>query len=137
MQWACDCAEHVLHLYGNAIDERLMRALHVAREWKHGSASVGEARKAAVDAHAATREAVNPIAITVARCVGHAAATAHMADHCLGAAWYALRAVKAAGESIDAEMDWQNDQLPGEIADLVLSARSAAKFQRILQRKNP
>lgn len=130
MQWACDCAEHVLHLYGDAIDARLIHALDVAKQWIHGTASVGEARKAAVGAHAAARESANPAAIAVARCVGHAAATAHMADHCLGAAWYALRAVQAAGASIDAEMDWQNDQLPAEIADLVLSARSADKFQR-------
>lgn len=132
MQWACDCAEHVLHLYGDAIDERLMHALHVAREWKHGSASVGEARKAAVGAHAAAREAANPTAVAVARAVGHAAATAHMADHALGPALYALRAVKNAGKSVAAEMRWQNEQLPPEIKGLVLTARQAERFRKLL-----
>ena len=42
IQWACDCSEHVLPLFGNPIDDRLTNALHVAREWKQGDASVWE-----------------------------------------------------------------------------------------------
>jgi len=123
MQWACDCAEHVLPLFGERIDERLINALNVAKEWKQGHASVGDARKASVDAHAVARESSNPTAIAVARSVGHAVATAHMADHSLGPAWYALKAVKSAGKSIDAERQWQDEQLPSEIKELVLTAR--------------
>ena len=62
--------------------------------------------------------------IAVARSVGHAVATAHMADHSLGAALYALKAVKHAGKSVDAERKWQNEQLPSEIMELVLTAMS-------------
>ena len=47
--WACDCAEHVVHLFGETLDERLIHALHVAHEWKSGNASVGDAMKASVD----------------------------------------------------------------------------------------
>jgi hypothetical protein len=126
--WACDCAEHVLYLFGENVDERLKNALHVAKEWKLGSASVGDARKAAVGAHAVARESSNPTAIAVARSVGHAVATAHMADHSLGAAWYALKAVKNAGNSIDAERKWQDEQLPSEIKKLVLTARKTRKI---------
>ena len=46
-----------------------------------------------------------------------------MAVHSLGAALYALKAVKHAGMPIDAERDWQNKQLlqlPSEIVELVL-----------------
>ena len=43
--WACDCAENVLHLFGEMPDERLKNALHVAKEWKSGNASVGDAMK--------------------------------------------------------------------------------------------
>ena len=128
IQWACDCAEHVLHLYGEKIDERLKNALHVAKEWKQGNVSVGDARKAAVDAHAIAREASNPRAIAVARSVGHAIATAHMADHSLGAAWYALKAVKNTGKLIDAERKWQDEDLPSEIKELVLTARKSRKI---------
>jgi len=128
IQWACDCAEHVFHLFGENIDDRLKNALNVAKEWKQGNASVGDARKAAVDAHAVARESSNPMAIAVARSVGHAVATAHMADHSLGAAWYALKAVKNAGKSIDAERKWQDEQLPSEIKVLILTAWKIRKI---------
>ena len=128
IKWACDCAEHVLHLFGEKIDVRLINALNVAKEWKQGNASVGDARKASVGAHAVARESSNQTAISVARSVGHAVATAHMADHSLGAAWYALKAVKHAGESIDAERKWQDEQLPSEIKELVLTARKTRKL---------
>ncbi len=126
--WACDCSEHVLYLFGEKIDERLKNALKVADEWKQGNASVGDARKASVGAHAVARESSNPTAIAVARSVGHAVATAHMADHSLGAAWYALKAVKNAGKSTDAERKWQDEQLPSEIKELVLTARKSRKI---------
>jgi hypothetical protein len=128
MTWACDCSEHVLHLFGENIDERLKNALLVAKEWKQGNASVGDARKASVGAHAVAREVSNLTAIAVARSVGHAVATAHMADHSLGAAWYALKAVKHAGQSRDAERKWQDEQLPSEIKELVLFARISRKI---------
>ncbi|HUS99722.1 MAG TPA: hypothetical protein VMY59_05300 [Candidatus Thermoplasmatota archaeon] len=131
IQWACDCAEHVLPLFGENIDERLKNALQVAKEWRQGNASIGDARKAAVGVHAVAREASNPTTIALARSVGHAVATAHMTDHSLGAAWYALKAVKHAGESIDMERKWQDDQLPSEIKELVLIARENKKFKKI------
>jgi uncharacterized protein GlcG (DUF336 family) len=95
----------------------------VAVEWTRGKASVGDARRASREAIAAANESSSPTAIAVARSVGHAVATAHMADHSLGAAWYALKAVKNAGRSIDAQRKWQDEQLPSEIRDLVLTAR--------------
>lgn len=131
MQWACDCAEHVLPLVGETINERLTAALKVAKAWKQGNASVGDTRKAAVAAHAVAREASNPTAVAVARAVGHAAATAHMADHSLGSAWYALKAVKSAGKSVEVERKWQDEQLSSGIKDLAISARSNKKFSKI------
>jgi hypothetical protein len=126
--WACDCAENVLHLFGEIPDERLKNALHVANEWKSGNASVGDAMKASVAAHAVARESSHPVSIAVARSVGQAVATAHMADHALGAAWYALKAVKSAAQSPDAERRWQDEQLPPEIKDLILTARKSKKI---------
>jgi hypothetical protein len=124
IKWACDCAENVLPLFGKKLDGRLKNALFIAKEWAKGKATVGDARKASLQAIAAANESSNPAAIAVARCVGHAAATAHMADHSLGAALYALKAVKnSAGKSVDAERKWQNEQLPSEIKELVISAR--------------
>ena len=124
MQWGCDCAEHVLSLFGKEIDMRLKNAIIVAKEWIKGNASVGDARDASLEAHAVARESSNPTSLAVARSVGHAVATAHMADHSLGAALYALKAVKSASKSVDDERIWQNEQLPVEIKEIVLTAMS-------------
>lgn len=126
--WACACTGHVLHLVGEKTDERLIYALHVAEAWRAGNASVGDARKASVAAHTLARESSDPAAQAVARSAGHAVATAHMADHSLGAAWYALKAVNYAGGSGDAERKWQDEQLPPEIKDLILTARKIRKI---------
>lgn len=123
MAWGCACAGHILPLFGDVMDERLIHALFVAKEWERGNASVGEARKASVGCIAVANELSDPVAIAVARAVGHTVATAHMADHSLGPAWYALKAVRKAGMPIDEERKWQDDQLPPEIRELVLSAR--------------
>ena len=123
INWAGKCAGHVLPLYGDTPDKRLVNALLVAGEWEKGNATVGDARKAALDAIAVANESSNPVSIAVARAVGHAVATAHMADHSLGGALYALKAVKIAGKSVEAERKWQKEQLPPEILDLVLSVR--------------
>jgi len=128
IKWACKCSEHVLPLCGETVDERLINALLIAKEWSTGYAKVGDAMKASVSSHAAARESASPISIAVARSVGQAVATAHMADHSLGAAIYALKAVKFANKSIDAERKWQNEQLPSEIRELVLTARTEKDY---------
>jgi len=124
IRWARECSEHLLSLIEDNIDKRLINALYVAKEWEKEKVRVSEARNASVSAHAVARESPNPIIIAVARSIGHAVATAHMADHSLGAALYALKAVKNAAKSVDAERKWQNEQLPSEIRELVLTARS-------------
>jgi hypothetical protein len=86
-------------------------------------------KKAAFAAHAVARQAPNSAAVAVARSAGHAVATAHMADHSLGAALYALKAVKASGKSVDEERRWQETQLPTEVRELVLSALEADRFK--------
>jgi len=126
--WACDCAEHVVHLSGEIMDERLKYALVTARSWAQGNASTGDAMKASVAAHAVARGCSNPVSVGVARSVGQAVATAHMADHALGAAWYALKAVKNTGQSPEAERRWQDEQMPPGITDLVLTARKSRKI---------
>jgi hypothetical protein len=124
MIWACICAEHVLSLPGDTSDVRLTNALFIAREWAIGNKTAGEAMKASVGAHAAAREFTDPTSIAVARAVGQAVATAHMADHSLGAAFYALKAIANAGKSIETERKWQDEQLPPEIKEIVLTWHS-------------
>ena len=124
MNWAIKCSAHVLPLHDSEIDARLQNALDVAEEWENENIKTGEAMKASVAAHAVTRKSTDPLSIAVARSIGHTVATAHMADHSLGGALYALKAVKLSGKSIDEERDWQKEQLkqlPMEIEELVLT----------------
>ncbi|MBN1803488.1 MAG: hypothetical protein JW891_18405 [Candidatus Lokiarchaeota archaeon] len=123
MRWAIQCTEHVLPLLKDNIDDRLANALTIAKAWEKGKASVGDARKASIEAHTVARETINPIMVAIARAIGHAVATAHMADHSLGAALYALKAVKNAAKSVQAEREWQNEHLHPDIAELVLTNR--------------
>jgi hypothetical protein len=124
IKWACKCSEHVLPLICDEVDDRLIKALLIAKEWADDNAKAGDAMKASVSSHAVARETINPISAAIARSIGHAVATAHMADHSLGAAIYALKAVRFADKSIDVERKWQNDQLPSEIRELVLTTRT-------------
>jgi hypothetical protein len=126
MDWACSCAEHVLVLCDPSLEEGLKNALSVARDWKEGRATVGEAQKAAWKIHATARECSDPVSVAVARAVGHTVATAHMADHALGSALYALNAVKLAGLPPEMEKKWQLEQLSDEIRELVITSASPA-----------
>lgn len=125
--WAADCAEHVLHLFEQARPEdgRPRRAVEQARAWARGEITMTEARAAAVAAHGAARD-TSGAAREAARAAGHAVAVAHMADHELGAAAYAMRAVRAAtaeterDEAGRRECRWQRARLPDGIRDLVL-----------------
>jgi hypothetical protein len=122
IRWARECSEHVLPIIDSNPDQRLLYALHIAREWENEKVNTGEAMKASVNAHIVARESSVPANIALARSVGHTVATAHMADHAPGGALYALKAVKLAGKSVDEELDWQIrqlQQLPSEIAELV------------------
>ena len=126
--WAADCADHVLPLFNNRCpdDDRPARAIETARAWCRGEATVSEARAAAIAAHAAARDTADLVAREVARACGHAAATAHMADHELAAPYYAILAVRLssiaseAQEAGERERRWQRDQLPEAIRMLVL-----------------
>jgi hypothetical protein len=125
--WAADCAEHVLG-YFEAVrpdDDRPRRAIDLARAWAGGEVNMTEARTSAGHANAAARD-LRGAARHAGFAAAQAAAVAHVAAHELGAAAYAIKAVRAAaldGEAETAgrrECQWQRDQLPEAIRDLVL-----------------
>ncbi len=122
--WAADCAEHVLPLFGDKYpqDDRPRQAIETARAWVRGEVTVGEARAAAREAHSAARAAADDAARAAARAAAHSVATAHMADHALQATAYAVKAVQASGSAAKRERTWQHEHLPEEIGALVLSA---------------
>jgi immunity protein 5 of polymorphic toxin system len=125
--WAADSAEHVLHLFeeGQPDDDRPRRAIELGRAWAGGEVTWWDARTAAGHANAAARD-LRGAARYAAYAAGQAAAVGHVAAHELGAAAYAIRAVRAAApgdEGVEAarlECQWQRAQLPREIRELVL-----------------
>lgn len=122
MKWARECTEHILPLIEGEVDVRLLYALSVAKEWEMGNVPAGVAIKASLGAHEAARNEENPVHKAIARSVGQMVATAHMADHSLGGAFYALKAIKLAKQDIETEKDWQVkklNELPPEIVTMV------------------
>jgi hypothetical protein len=122
--WAADCAEHVLHFFEEAQpnDKRPREAIELARAWARGEITMTQARS---DANASARE-VEGAARVAAHSAAQAAAVAHVAAHELGAAAYAIRAVRAAtpkeerNEAGRLECQWQRTHLPEKIRSLVL-----------------
>lgn len=129
--WAAACAEHVLHLFESArpSDARPRHAIEQARAWVSRDIKMFQARTAAGHANAAARD-LSGAARHAAYAAGQAAVVAHVAAHELGAAAYAIKAARAAapegggegaGEGAGRlECQWQREQLPGAIRELVL-----------------
>jgi len=125
--WAAMCAEHVLRLFESAqpSDPRPRHAIEQARAWARGEITMSQARAAGGHANAAARE-LSGAARHAAFAAAQAAVVAHVAAHELGAAAYAIKAARAAasegeGESAGrAECQWQREQLPEAIRELVV-----------------
>lgn len=127
MQWAISCVEHGIDLMDEKIDDNLTAAFVVARWWCEWNCTVWDARDAAFQCHAIARNSDDQYLKTIARAIGHAVATAHMADHAPKAAEYALVALAYAGYTLDKinqAKEWQNSLLPWSIKQLVLDARN-------------
>jgi hypothetical protein len=125
--WAAACAEHVLQLFEaeQPADPRPRQAIEQIRAWARGEVRMSQARAAGGHAMAAARE-LRGAARQAAYAAGQAAVVAHVAAHELGAAAYAIQAVRAAaapgaGEQAGRlECQWQRGQLPEAIRALVL-----------------
>jgi hypothetical protein len=125
--WAATCAEHVLPLFESARpgDLRPRRAIEQARAWTRGEVAMMQARAAGGHAMGAARD-LRGAARFAAYAAGQAGAVAHVAAHDLGAAAYAIKAVRAAAPHGDAEAagrlecQWQRDRLPAAVRELVL-----------------
>ncbi|RBY87667.1 putative immunity protein [Blastococcus sp. TF02A-30] len=125
--WAAACAEHVLPFF-EAVrpdDPRPRRAIEAARAWAGGDLPMMRARAAGGHAMGAARD-LTGAARHAAYAAGQAAVVAHVAEHDLGAAAYAIKAARAAAPPGEAEAAgrrecrWQRDQLPDAVRELVL-----------------
>lgn len=125
--WAAICAEHVLPLFEQEkpSDSRPREAIELIRGWVVGEITMTQARTAAGHANAAARD-LSGAARFSAYAAAQAAAVAHVAAHELGAAAYAIRAVRAVAPAETREhagrleCQWQRDQLPDAIRALVI-----------------
>jgi thymidine phosphorylase len=125
--WAASCAEHVLDLFESAQpdDDRPRQAIEHARAWARGELKMTQARAAGGHAMGAARD-LRGAARNAAYAAGQAGVVAHVAAHELGAAAYAIKAVRAAAPDGEVEAagrrecQWQRDQLPEPIRELVL-----------------
>lgn len=125
--WAAWCAEHVLGLFETAQpeDPRPREAIRHARAWARGEVKMMEARVAGGHAMGAARD-LRGAARHAAYAAGQAGVVAHVAAHELGAAAYAIKAARAAAPKSESEAagrlecQWQRDQLPEAVRELVL-----------------
>ena len=126
-RWAATCAEHVLHFFESArpADPRPRQAIDLGRAWARGDITMTQARAAGGHANAAARD-LRGAARFAAYAAAQAALVAHVAAHELGAAAYAIKAVRAAAPDSEGrhvgrlECRWQRDRLPTGIRALVL-----------------
>lgn len=125
--WAASCAQHVLHLFEAVApgDPRPREAIEDARAWARGEVRMMQVRAAGGHAMGAARSLRGP-GRHAAYAAGQAAVVAHVAAHELGAAAYAIKAVRAAAPAVQCdaagrqEGQWQREQLPDAIRGLVL-----------------
>ncbi|MGP9744732.1 putative immunity protein [Brachybacterium sp. AOP29-B2-41] len=122
-RWAADCAEHVLALFETVQpgDARPRDAIVAARAWADGEMSMMQARTLGGHAMGAARP-LPGAARFAAYAAGQAACVGHVAEHDLGAAAYALKAVRSASgdDALRGERDWQRARLPAAVRELVL-----------------
>ncbi len=125
--WAAVCAEHVLNHFESVqpSDPRPREAIEQVRAWAYGQIRMSQSRAAGGHAMAAAR-VLSGAPRYAAFAAGQAAVVAHVAAHELGAAAYAIKAVRAASPGREAqgagrlECHWQREQLPDCLRALVL-----------------
>jgi hypothetical protein len=125
--WAAACAEHVLPLFERAVrdDDRARQAIEAVRSWVRGELPMMRTRALGGHAMGAARPLRGGPRFA-AYAAGQAACVAHVPEHDLGAAAYAIKAAQAAvppAESEQArrrECRWQRARLPPQVLDLVI-----------------
>lgn len=119
--WALACAARILPYFESQFpeDPRPGQALAALQDWiDTGEFSMKTIRRAALASHAAAREVgEDSPARSAARSAGQAVSTAHVKEHALAAANYALQAIFRANidsdpeDAVKAECKWQTERL--------------------------
>jgi len=119
--WAADCAERVLPLFETEApgDERPRELIARARRYARGELSVAEGIRRRFEGGVGVGEVRAAAAMAAARSAGQAAGVCHMGAHGLGAASYAVEAVRLAEpdrpQAAEDEIRWQLDHLSPEL----------------------
>lgn len=125
--WAALCAEHVLWVFEKSSkdDNRPKEAIAKTRAWANGEIRTTESKVAAYYANESGRSVPKP-AKYAAYSAGQAAVVAHVPEHGLGAAAFAILSIMEESgienrvEKAREEWSWQKSKLPIEIRDLVI-----------------
>ncbi|CCQ17039.1 putative uncharacterized protein [Rhodococcus sp. AW25M09] len=125
--WAAECASHVLGLFEGVepSDSRPRDAIDATHAWVRGELAMMATRALGGHSMGAARP-LRGAARFAAYAAGQAACVAHVPEHDLGAAAYAIKAVRAAapagaeGVAGRRELEWQRDRLPSSVRELVL-----------------
>jgi hypothetical protein len=118
--WAANCAAGVLpHFEKTTKDSRPRNAIFIGKAWAAGDIKTGVAMKASLAAHAAARDAKDPIAKAAARAAGQAVASAHCADHSMGSLLYVLKVYELCGMSFERVLKAQIAKLPAKLRPMV------------------
>ncbi len=100
--WSIGCVEALLEALSLQADDTIMEALDVASAWSEGRCKTGASMQTARALHKRARSQSTPVEILLLRATAHAVATAHAADHCLGAIIYGCKALQTQGMKCDA-----------------------------------
>jgi hypothetical protein len=104
MKWAIDCVNHLLPLLDNKINDKITDAINIGNNWIIGKAKTGDAINISREIIKYVKTLDNELEIKITRAVGHAVATAHMADHSMGVVKYGMDALKTINKSIEPEI---------------------------------
>lgn len=92
IRWALTYAENYMlpvwnHYFSE--DKRPLAALNAAKSWQRGEIKLPEAKKAILSCYSAARDIENnPTAQAIARAIGQAASSIHVARHAIGLFFY-------------------------------------------------
>ena len=133
MKWALAMTEHLQPYLSVPVEPILIEALEVGRQWSEGNAGTGEAMKASRAVHKHAQRIADPAYKLFCRSVGHAVATAHMADHSLGPVYYGTKLVNLLGFNDKQELAWQLAKLQELCPSLVPVVEQALEQKLRLQ----
>ena len=119
--WAADCAERVLGLFESELpqDDRPRNLIKRTRAFADGSANIADEIRDRFKGGVGRSDVESESAMAAARSAGQAFAVAHMGAHALGAAGYAVKAVRLANRDnptvAEGEIQWQVGHMTDEV----------------------